>query len=803
MSGATPADRSREPPPRVLRAVPDRGVWMSLPRFLAPMVGREREIAALRALLRRSDAPLVTLTGPGGVGKTRLAIRVAEEIASDLPDGVAFVPLAAVRDPALVLPTVAAALGIREAGDHRLVDRLVGTLRGRPLLLVLDNLEQVLDAAPQIAALLTECRDLAILATSRSPLRIAGERTFAVPPLGLSDGPDDPGERPTVAALARVEAVRLFVDRAQAARADFLLTEANAATVAEICRRLDGLPLAIELAAARVRALPPTALLARLASALPLLTGGSRDVPQRLRTMRDAIAWSYELLDEDERTVFRRLAVFVGGFGLEAAAAVAGIGTARPQQSPADAFDVVASLVDKSLLRWEERPDGESRYLMLETVREFALKLLEASGEGGPTRDRHAAWCLTLAERADPELLGPDQRRWAERLDAEHANLRAALVWLTDSGEAELALRLAGSLFLFWFLRGHLREGTAWLEQALAAAPQAPPDQRSWALFAVGMLTWARGDFRGAEVIGNRALALARAHGLEFGQATALYLLFLSTEMQGRRADAMVFGEEAVTRLRAAGAHVWLAYALGDLGMRLAEIGDRERGMQWVEEGLALHRSLGNKQGLGNKLSDLGRVRHEAGDAAAAARHYADSLRALWEAGDTWYPASPVEGLAAVALDAGQPQRAARLLGAAAALRERSGSTVWLPERGRLERAVASARATLGEEAYAREAAAGRALTMDEVVREAAALANAVSHRQSPARPSAAEAAGLSRREQEVLRQLAEGKSNPEIAEALFIGRATVKTHVVNILSKLDARSRTEAVAVAQRRGLL
>ena len=757
-----------------------------LPRFLTPFIGREQQGAVLRTLLQRPEAPLVTLVGPGGVGKTRLAVRVAATLGHAFPDGVDFVSLVAVRDPERVLPEIGSVLGIREVGDLPMAVRLAQVLADRQTLLVLDNLEQVLPAAPALAGLLTACPNLTILATSRAPLDISGERTFRVPPLTLPEG------SPEIPDLVQVEAVNLFVDRAQAAQAEFALSPQNADAVAEICRRLDGLPLAIELAAARVRMLPPQALLARLDRQLPLLTSGARDVPLRLRTMRDAIAWSYDLLDPAEQAFFRRVSIFSGGFALEAAEFIS---ESEAGNLP---FDLLSSLVDKSLLRQESLAGVEARYTLLETVREFGVEQLEAAGEATDVAQRRAAWCLALGQQAAAELVGPEQRAWAERLDREAANLRGALATLLEHAPAQ-ALDLANALLIFWFLRGHLREGASWLERALDRGEAAQPAARALGMFGAGLLTWASGNFSHATRLGEEAQAYAREHGLVFHEALAHYLRFLLRFLVNQEdrdeASIMEHGEAAITLMRQAGNRTWLAYVLSDVGEHLISSGQSGRGEALLAEGLQLQRELGNKQGLGNKLTDIALMKHAAGDEAAATRHYAESIRLLRESGDTWYLATPVGGLAAVAMNAGRPVQAARLIGAAGAMRERSGALLWPDERSRFLRTESAARAALGEATYLREVAAGRALPLTSAVAEAMAVAEAA--------PEEPDAGGLTPRELDVLRLLATGMSNPEIAEALYIGRGTVRTHVSNILGKLGARTRTEATMLARDRELI
>jgi len=486
----------------------------SLPFPLTSLVGRQREREIVCEFLLRDDVRLLTLTGPGGVGKTRLALQVAAELGHTYVDGVWFVPLAAIQDPALVIPTIAQTLGLLEMGDHSPIDLLKIFLRERSVLLLLDNFEQVVAAASQLSVLLTICPQLTLLVTSRESLRIASEQEFPVPPLAL------PGHapRPVVSDLSQVEAVALFLQRARAVAPDFTLTEDNAPVIAELCTRMDGLPLAIELAAARVKVLTPPDLLARMDRRLSVLSRDSRDVPQRLRTMYHAIAWSHDLLTPTEQVVFRRLSVFASGSTLESAEAI----ISGSQEASSDVLEGITSLVEKSLLRRLEQPDGSSRYQMFETIREFGVERLRASGDEDATRRRLATWCLTLAEQSHREMWGPTQREWLARLEAEHDNVRAVFVWAFERGETEIAQRLAGELQRFWWFRGHLTEGRAWAERALMMPQQTSAIARAKALSAAGRLASAQGDDGRAIEALEESLVICRNIGDAHFTATSL-----------------------------------------------------------------------------------------------------------------------------------------------------------------------------------------------------------------------------------------------------------------------------------------
>lgn len=805
------------------------------PGPLTPLVGRKLEAEAAARLLGRSDVRLLTLTGLGGVGKTRFALAIAADMSGAFADGVTFVGLGSVRDPGLVIPTLAAALGVRQEGPRPLDGRLRDALGGRRMLVVLDNLEQVAAAAPAVVDLLADCPGLTVLATSRAPLRVRGEHLLEILPLPTPD----PASAPRAADLAQNEAVTLFLQRATAANPAFALDDDNARTVAEICARLEGLPLALELAAARLRVLSPAALLARLTHRLALLTHGARDSPARHRTLRATIAWSDDLLSSAAGDLLRRLAVFDDGCGLEAVEAAFGIAAGRSEV----ALEALAELVDHHLLR-RDAGDAEPRFRMLETVREYATERLEASGDAEATRHRHAAYHLAVAERANAGLDGPDQGPWLERLDVEYANLRGALSWAMAS-DAETALRLGTALRPYWEVRGLLHEGRAWLERALRQGEDATPAVRARALAAAAPLAAAQGDHAHAADLLRQALPIWRTVGDSRGIAVALTQLGALLDEQGKPERAVPLLEEALGLWREHGQREGIAAALNDLGAAVDGLGDGARATALYEEALALWRDAGNLRHTAVALTNLGAAVLVLGNAERASNLYGEALLLFRDLGDRYGTAVALTNLGEVAVGRGDHDRAsglllealaifvrlgtapataqclemlaasaqgqgarraaARLLGAAEGVRHDAGVPLLPLDIVAHGATVAAVRAALGEAEFGAAWSEGRAAPLDRVGDLVRGVGVADPAGVDPSRVEPASPPGISDftpRELDFLRLVAEGRSNREIAHLLGISRHTVRTKVSRLLVKLAAPSRSAAAAHAVHSGL-
>lgn len=792
----------------------------ALPRSLTPLVGRQTEIDAGLRLLRRGQR-LVTVVGPAGVGKTRLGVAIAEAASGVCADAIVFVSLAPIRDPALVSALVASAFELPEADGEDVVAALSARLEPERVLLVLDNFEQVLAAAPLVSELLAACRGLTVLATSRSPLTLEGEHLLQVPPLGLPDRLHH-----SVEDLARSEAVRLFVTRAEAACGDFSLTVENATTVADICRKLDGLPLAIELAAARLRVLPGEALLERLAGGLPLLSGGARDAPARLRSMRDAIAWSYELMPPQHQTLFRRLGVFAGGWSLDAVEPVCMWDI--PGRDP---LEELSSLLDHNLIRRTAPHDPEPRYQMLHVVREFATERLRAEGEQRTVQRACANYLSRLARRVGAAR-GVEREHGHRQISDEINNIREMLSWsFSDEAEpadTDLALELAGDLWFYWIHYSRTPgEARLWLTRALQAARTTSSAPRAKALVALGALEWRQGDYVPARQHLHESAEIFRqlqdAQGLGYALHLAGHVHFEAREYL----EARHLYEQSREALALAGDLVGDLPLIGDLGMVAYHMGEYEAARDWFErclrgcrehgvrdhaadslnrlgdlarlagdlgaaeglyqESLALWRTVGGTPGIASSLHKLAQTARRRGDFAGAGRLLVESLGMQSDIGNKQGIVECLAALAGLAFESASAERAVELLGAAEAAVMELGAPLAPADAEDFERDRARAQASVDGATWSVAHQRGSAMT----VAEALLLARVVPA-EDVAPPAPSKVGVLSPREREVAELVAKGLSNRQIAQALVISDKTAANHIEHIMTKLDLRSRAQ-----------
>jgi non-specific serine/threonine protein kinase len=758
---------------------------------------------------RLAKTRLLTLTGTAGSGKTRLALEVAARRFADFEEGVWLIELAPLSDESLVPRQVASALGIKEEPRRALIETLANELEPKSLLLLLDNCEHLVLACAQLAErLLRTCPNLKILATSREALGVTGEAVWTVPPLSVPDLPRMANGlartrgKALVSALLAYESVRLFVERASATFPDFQLMHENATVIAQICQRLDGIPLAIELAAARVRALPVQDIAERLNDRFRLLIGSSRTAAPRHQSLQAAIDWSYALLSEDEQVVLRRLSVFAGGWTLEAAEAVCAGGEVLRDET----LDRLSQLVDKSLVIMREQA-GKARFHMLETIRQYAWERLVDSGEAAAIRRRHAEYFLALAQETGPKLLGSGQMASVKRLEAEHDNLRMALAWSrSEPTGTEIGLRLAAAIAQFWQLRGYLSEGQAWLEALLSESRGAPAPVRAQALSRVGFLSGFAEPERGTAFL-KKALALYRELRDSQGIIEQLYMLAWMAQFQGNYPQAVTHANQALTLAKEIGDKWGEAAALFCLEEVAYAQGDLVQATALLEESIALCREIGNLWALGRRLTRLGQIAHAQGDPQRALALIHEALVDCWQAGDTSGTVTAITGLAGIARAEGEPARAARLLGAAAALREATGTVLFPAFQSEYEREVAAVRAQLGASTFESAWEEGQAMRIEQVMAYAgftppAPLEEAPRPSLTPAQAAKQAYEGLTRREREVAALVAQGMSNREIATKLVVDIKTVEAHISRILNKLNLTSRTQIALWARNKGL-